>query len=513
MEAGRDSVQLAELVAAVSLVADHASGVPLEHGLRSCFLAQRLAERAGLDGEVCRDVFYVSLLRAIGCTSDAHEQAALFGDEIAARRDLNLAAHLSPRELVGALGRHAGSGLPPLQRARVLARTLASGNALPRRIAAAHCEAAERFANRLGAGSRVAAALRRQFERWDGKGYPAGLRGEEIPLAARFTQVAYDALLLQAHTGAVERVRSAGGTLYDPAVVRLLAPDDATDVAGLLSPWEAALALEPGGPTPLSDEQLDGACRAAADFADLKSPWLLGHSSAVAELAEAAGWRLRLPAAEVATLRRGALLHDLGRAAVSSGVWDRAGPLDTGDWELVRLHPYHAERALTRSAALEPFGALAGLHHERLDGSGYHRGAMAPQLGTAARVLAASDAYQAMTEPRPHRPPLAPEQAADELEAGVRAGRLDGEAVGAVLASAGQRARRPRRAYPAGLSEREVAVLCLLARGHRNREIAARLGIAPKTVGHHVQHVYAKIRVSTRATAALYALEHELLRE
>ena len=521
-----DPVQLAELIAALSLAADQASGVTLEHGLRTCLLATRLAGRAGLGPADCREVYYVALLRSIGCTSDAAEQAALFGDEIAARTELNLAAHLPTREVLGVLVRHAsaGAGSSPGRRAAAAGRVLAAGPKMPRAVATAHCAAAERLGARLGLGGRVPAALGALFERWDGKGFPAGRRGAEIPAAARFAQVAYDALLLHEHLGgdggdgavAAGRVAAAAGTLYDPAVAGLLTPADVAETAGLPAPWDDALAAEPGGPTPLSGEQLDRACQAAADFADLKSPWLLGHSRAVAELAEAAAWRAGLPAADVARVRRAALLHDLGRVAVPSGVWNRPGPLRAAEREQARLHPYHTERALGRSPRLAPLGDLAGAHHERLDGSGYHRGSKAGQLTTAARLLAAADCYQGRTEARPHRAALPPEAAAADLEAQVRAGRLDADAVRAVLSAAGQRGpgRDPsaRPVLPGGLSPREAQVLGLLARGRSSRQIAAELGITQKTAGHHIQHIYAKLGVSTRATAALFALEHGLLR-
>jgi putative nucleotidyltransferase with HDIG domain len=532
MERSADRVELAGLVAAVSLAADLASGVTLEHGLRTCLLATRLAGRAGLDEAARRDVYYTSLLRSIGCTSDAHEQSVLFGNEIAARTELNLAAHLTPRQLLGVLARHAGSGEPPLRRVQALARALAAAPDLPRAVATAHCQAAERLGRRLGFSGAVPEALNSLFERWDGKGHPRGLRGEDIPPAARFTQVAYDALLLHEHLGGTGQAAAAAGTLYDPWVAGLLDPGDVAEAAGLPSPWDETLAAEPGGPTPIDGDRLDEACRAAADFADLKSPWLLGHSRAVAELAEAAAWRLGLAGAEVDTVRRAALLHDLGRVTVPAGVWDRPGPLRGGDWELVRLHAYQTERALARSAGLAALGAVAGAHHERLDGSGYHRGAQAAQLAVPARLLAAADAYQAMTEDRPHRTALPPAQAAAEVTGLVRSGRLDGDCAAAVLAAAGLASAglasaglasaglasagqaipaASRRRAPGDLSPREVEVLCLLARGQSNRQIAARLGITPKTAGHHVQHVYTKIGVSNRATAALFALENGLL--
>jgi HD-GYP domain-containing protein (c-di-GMP phosphodiesterase class II) len=358
--------------------------------------------------------------------------------------------------------------------------------------------------------SNVPASLYAVFERWDGKGFPAGLRASQIPVAARFVQVSYDALLLAEHFGDTERVGKLAGTCYDPDIAALLAPGDAADVLELVTPWDMVLAGDPGGPTALTGDQFDRACEAAADFADLKSPWLLGHSRGVAGLAEAA-WRAGLGSAEVAAVRRAGLLHDLGRAAIPSGIWDHYGPLRDNEREQVRLHAYYTERVLARSPGLAPLGIIAGAHHERLDGSGYHRGCVAAQLPVAARLLAAADSYQAMLMPRPHRGRREPEHAAAELESQVRSGGLDGTAVGAVLAAAGHRQRASRPVLPAGLSEREAQVLALLARGTSNRQIAGQLGITPKTAGHHVQHIYTKIGVSTRAAAALFALQHDLL--
>jgi hypothetical protein len=164
-----------------------------------------------------------------------------------------------------------------------------------------------------------------------------------------------------------------------------------------------------------------------------------------------------------------------------------------GEWELVRLHAYHGERALARSPRLAPLGVIAGAHHERLDGSGYHRGSAGARLPVEARLLAAADCYQAMTHARPYRERLDPERAAGELQAQVRAGRLDGAAVQAVLTVADHTGKAGSRAFPAGLSDREAQVLTLLARGNSNRQIASQLGITPKTAGHHVEHLYAKI--------------------
>jgi DNA-binding CsgD family transcriptional regulator len=206
------------------------------------------------------------------------------------------------------------------------------------------------------------------------------------------------------------------------------------------------------------------------------------------------------------------LLHDVGRAGVSNAVWEKPGPLTGAEWEQVRLHPYYTERILATSSSLTPVAAVAGLHHERLDGSGYHRGCGASSLGSAARVLAAADSFQAMTQRRPHRPALDADQAGEELRGDAHRGRLDPDAVAAVLDAAGKPYRPARGgSQPGGLSSREVEVLRLVAEGCSNPEIGRRLGVSRRTAEHHVQHIYTKLGVSTRAAAALFALEHDLL--
>ena len=262
----------------------------------------------------------------------------------------------------------------------------------------------------------------------------------------------------------------------------------------------------------LSWDRFDAALLAIANFVDLKSPYSLGHSSAVADLAAQAGPRLGLAEAEARTLRRAGLVHDFGRLGVSNAIWDKRGPLGAGEWERVRLHPYMTERMLQQSAVLAPLGAIAVQHRERLDGSGYPRQLSGASISRSARILAAADAYQAMREPRPHRPERTADEAAAELRADVRAGRLDAEVVEAVLGAAGHRVSR-RREGPAGLTPREVEVLILLARGLSNKEIARQLVISPKTAGNHIEHIYSKIGASTRAKASLFAMQHGLLPE
>jgi HD-GYP domain-containing protein (c-di-GMP phosphodiesterase class II) len=305
-------------------------------------------------------------------------------------------------------------------------------------------------------------------------------------------------------------VRERAGGAFDPAIAAVLA-DQAAEILALddeRSAWKETLASEPSPESILEDQAIDEALAAMGDFADLASPYLVGHSAGVAQLATAAAQRYGLPTGDHRAVTRAALVHDVGRVAVPFHIWKKPAPLTPDEWERVRLHAYHTERILSRSPFLAPLAPVSTGHHERLDGSGYHRGATAVALTPAARLLAAADAYHAMTEPRAHREALPPAQAAELLDEQARAGRLDGECVAAVLAAAGH--RTPRVSRPAGLTEREAQVVGLLARGLQTKQIGRALGITTKTADHHMQHAYAKIGVSTRAAAALFAMQHGL---
>jgi HD-GYP domain-containing protein (c-di-GMP phosphodiesterase class II) len=230
----------------------------------------------------------------------------------------------------------------------------------------------------------------------------------------------------------------------------------------------------------------------------------------VAGLVSGAASRLNLNAVDRQHLHRAALTAGYGRLGVSNTIWDKPGPLTVAEWERVRLAPQLAQRMLRQSPTLAPVARIVAHVRERLDGSGYPSGVDGPAIAPAARLLAVADAYQAMIEPRPHRRALSSADAAHELRAEVRLGRLDAEAVEAILATAGHTGRH-RRTNVAALTSRELEVLRLAARGLSNREIGQRLTITPKTVGNHIEHIYTKIGETSRAGAALFAMRNGLM--
>jgi HD-GYP domain-containing protein (c-di-GMP phosphodiesterase class II) len=509
-------IRAAEVVGALSLATDLGTGQPLEHALRTAVLAVRLGDLAGASARELADTYYIALLHASGCTSNGHEAALLYGDDIEHRAAFYLIDPTSPEEVLAFYRAHVGAGQPPEVRAALIEDAIANAGPRARDAFAAMCEVAQRFAGWLDLASSIQTALEYVFARWDGRGFPA-VGGDAIPLPMRLLHVARDLSLFLSAAGPEEAravLERRTGTAYEPRLTELALQNFDELLAGLdeAHMWEQVLAIEPFPQLWIAGERVDASFMAFAALTGLKSPWLREHSTEVADLAESAAWHLRLPGAVVTLLRRAALAHDLGRVGVSNAIWEKAGPLGFGEWERVRLHPHFTERAFAQSQELAPIGILAGSHHERLDGSGYHRGTRAPGLGQAARILAAADCYAAMREPRPYRPALAATEAEAELMQEAAAGRLDPAAVDAVLVAAGHRVPHRPRELPSGLTQRELEILLVLARGKSNQQIAADLSISAKTVGNHVQHVYEKTGVRSRAAATLWAFEHDLVR-
>jgi HD-GYP domain-containing protein (c-di-GMP phosphodiesterase class II) len=502
-----------EVIGILSLATDFAIGQPLGYGLRSAIASVSLARSMGLGEAVAAEAYYHGLLRYCGCTAETDKLNALFGDEITIRKDFSAIDPADGPEFVRVLMAHVGparAGHPPLAHGdenfmNVVGTTVG--------VFSSHCEVAARIGARLGLPASVQRNLGQLYERWDGHGFPNHISGEAIAPAVRVVLIVQDALALldiMPMERAATVIAGRSGGPYDPAVVaafvplmpRLLAPLSDDDA------WTAAMAFDAAEDAVLSEAQIDAVSEVIADFIDLKSPLIAGHSRAVAALIDGAAAAARISGAGRAELRRAALWHDIGYIAIGG-----TARFDTAEGsERSRLHPYFAGRMVPRALGLAAIGALIAEHHERLDGSGFHRGVRASELSPAGRLLAVAEAYQNLVEDRPFRVTLTPAQAAAQLLEEVKRGTLDGEAVAAVLEAAGQRKRGKKVPFVAGLTGREVDVLRLLAKGSTTKDIGAALGLSPKTVDNHTQSIYAKIGVKTRGGATLFAMEHGLLR-
>ncbi|BBZ37849.1 HD domain-containing phosphohydrolase [Mycobacterium conspicuum] len=505
------AVSRTEILAALSLAIDLGLGQPMDHMLRSAVMGARLAERLGLGERERGTVFYTNLVMWIGCHADSHEYARWFGDDIAMRR----ASHLidwsgAPyrRFLMGNLGR--GSALP--KRAQLAAKVFLDARGNLGALVQSHCLSAALLAEEIGLGADVGEALPFAYERWDGSGLPAGAAGSQIPMAMRVAQLADIAEVHHRTYGAeaaIAEVRRRSGKQFDPDVVAAFAAAADDLLREHEDVWSTAAELAPDPGAALDDAALDRLLCAMGDFVDLKCPFTLGHSRAVAQLAENAGKCAGLPPDDVDVLRRAGHVHDLGRIGVSNRVWEKPGELTHAERERVNLHPYLTGRILARVGGLKAVREVAVNHHERLDGSGYPNGLRGEDLSLRDRVLAAAESYCAAMEPRPYRDALDEAAAAKKLRSEAAGGRLDGGAVEAVLEAAGHRPSRTA-ARPAGLTRREAEVLLHVAQGLSNRQIASALWISEKTVRNHVEHIYAKIGVSNRIGASLYATRHGL---
>lgn len=458
---------------------------------------------AGADAAERATTWWTSSLRFLGCTGHAFETAVVFGDEIELRAESLRADAANPADFTRLMISRAGPGQSGPSRLRSVLALLAGGRKAAELNFRMACEVADAFAIRLGLGEAVRIALVANFERWNGRGFPKGIKGGGIPRPMRIAQLSHELEVLARIEGigrALGIIRHRRGNAYDPELVDLALGQAAGwwEAVEPADPWDAALAVAPTC-APLSDAAAREALLVLADFADLKSPWTSGHSRGVAALAlEACG-----PAAEAA-----ALVHDLGRVAVPNTIWDKPALLTRDERDRAETHALVTDQLLRRLSYTAALAEPACAAHERIDGSGYHRRLGGAHLGEAQRVIAAADCYQALTSIRPYRAAHSPEAAAAELRAMSAAGKLDGEAVERVLSAAGHRRDATRPTLPGGLSAREADVLRLLTLGLTTRQIADELVISAKTADHHVQHIYNKIGVSTRGAAALFAIEH-----
>ncbi len=402
------AVRLADPLAGLSRFADLGFGLQVGSSLRSCALATKLARALDLPTADVQAAFYTALLHHVGCVGYAHETARLFGDELIANIAAGRTDAASTRDTLTTFLPALLRGTRGMERARVVFAAATKGGRWGTEFTTTACEVGRDSARRLGLPEEVQASLFHVYDLWKDK---------QIPIGARIARLTGIAVLFESLGGrdlAVQAVRRRSGGMLDPDLVASFtnhATEWLTDLDNS-DPLALVLEIEPHPQVTLPDVRL--AAEVFADLTDLKSPHLLGHSRGVAALAVDAAEQLRLPEAARADLEVAGLLHDVGRVAVSNAVWDKPGPLNADEWERVRLHPYHSERILDGSAALAALAPLVGRHHERLDGSGYHRGCTATDLSMPARILAAADAYRTRIEPRPHRATGEPEQAANQ---------------------------------------------------------------------------------------------------
>jgi HD-GYP domain-containing protein (c-di-GMP phosphodiesterase class II) len=511
---------MAEVLGAFSLATDLGMAQPMGHVLRTCYIAMRIGRELKLAEADQAILFYATLLMHSGCPASSSLMAAVVRtDEMDATRAVNRRAYSHPLEEIEALVQHVAPDAPLLLRLQYIVQALAHAPRSKRENRIGTCEVGALMARRLGMPAAVEQTLLNLFEHWDGTGYHH-LRGEQIPLCARIVDPASMLEILHEIGGRAAMEQTARAQRG-----KVLAPDVADAFLALSREarfWQELsgedlhrrlLDMESENPCQyIGPERLDDVVLAFAHFADAKSVATLGHAEGTAYVAEAMAQQMSLPADEIVTIRRAALLHDLGLVAIGVNLIEKRGPLTPAEQERIRLHPYYTERILSSVPGFQAVAAIAGGHHEWLNGQGYYRGLSGQAVPLGARILAVADAFHELTEDYPGHPARERDEAFRALapKVGSQLAPECYEALSQVLSLSLPKSAR-RRALPAGLTDREVEVLRLVAKGRTNKQVAEHLVLSEKTVGHHVEHIYNKIGVSTRAAAVFYALEHDLI--
>ncbi len=431
-------LRLSEVMAALSHALDISDGHPAGHATRTCLIGMRVADEIDLDTADRSALFYGLLLKDLGCSSNAARLSSLYGadDHVAKRNAKRIDQTRLPEALVYIVRNSGGF--------RDLVRVLAAGAKTMREVTETRCERGAEIARMLELPEETAQTIYSIDEHWDGKGHPHGLAGDEIPLLARIACLAQTTeVFLREHglAAALEMAEKRSGRWFDPALVRILRATavDREFWRGVESEDAGArvAALEPDDRLVIADEaRLDRVAEAFAQVIDAKSPYTARHSERVAEIAVATATTLGFPDESLRDLRRAGLLHDIGKLAISNLILDKPGKLTEEEFAAVKRHPLVTEQILRRVTRFADIADIAAAHHEKLDGSGYHRGVRGDELGLPARVLAVADIFEAMTADRPYRQPMEMEQALELMRRDVGA-RICPDAFGALERSAG----------------------------------------------------------------------------
>ena len=408
-------LRMAEVLGALSHALDMTEGQPPGHCLRSCWIGMHVGAAMDLGPDELATLYYTLLLKDAGCSSNAARLWELYGgDDRLVKNDYKQVDSQSLLQLGHFVLRHAGAGEALRERfARVL-NLVRHGEGLATELVATRCERGAQIALQLGFSAAVADGVHSLDEHWNGRGKPEGLRGERIPLNARIALLAQVVDVFH-HAGGLDaalgEVRQRSGQWFDPAVVAAF-----EQVARDKGFWAAlgdtgvarrVLDLEPRQDALNVDEdRLDAIAEAFGQVVDAKSPYTYGHSTRVAQVAAAVAGELGLEPSRRRWLRRGALLHDLGKLGVSNGILDKPGKLDPEEWDQMRAHARYTEEILSRIGVFRELAQVAGAHHERLDGKGYPYGLTAERISLETRVITVADIFDAITAARPYRGPM-----------------------------------------------------------------------------------------------------------
>lgn len=404
-------IRLSELIGALSHALDITEGQPEGHCMRCCWIGMHLGDMVGLSERERWELYYTLLLKDLGCSSNAARICQLYlTDDLTFKRDFKTVDGSLPQVMRFVLS-HTGLEAGLAERFRALMTVFSRGEQLASELIQTRCQRGAAIARKLRFSDAVAAGVHSLDEHWNGGGKPDGLRGEAIPLYSRIALLAQVVDVFHSTAGplaALREVERRAGRWFEPALVEAFRDLASSDVfwQRLASPElaGAVLALEPGCfVVPLDDDYLDEIAEAFGQVVDSKSPYTAGHSARVALYADLVAEALGLSIERRRWLRRGALLHDVGKLGVSNAILDKPGRLDAQEWQAVQAHAAHTEAILSRIGAFSELARVAAAHHERLDGTGYPRGLAADEISLETRIITVADVFDAITAARPYR--------------------------------------------------------------------------------------------------------------
>ncbi len=509
----QSTTSLAELLCALSFVADIGMGQRIEHGLRSAYIGLEICRESGLSAEDEEAVFYGALLKDAGCTACAGVFAVLFGgDDLGPREDCLLLRPDHVTDAVSWFWKHSPADMHLPARMAKLFTFMTECRGVVTEGVTAHCEIGHMYASRLGLPEAVGEAVHYSWERWDGKNMGYHLKGAAIPLTARVLHAAQTveaAYTFGTETAAAAMAKERRGTAFDPDIadVLLRLAENPAFWSPLAEDSVHDHLMEMRRPAAYDDldpAQVDGVCEVLADFADAKCRRTWHHSEQVAATARAIAETLRFNTSDVGEIWRAGLVHDIGKAAVPVGILEKGDYVSDAERERFRTHPEYTERVLSRIEPLRSLAPIAAAHHEQLDGNGYHRGVAAGSLNFFARILATADRYVLMQADG-----SSSDRSLAQIDALVGSA-LDGDCVAALRKTIGGAPVVRPATNRANLTDREIEVLRLAANGSTAKDIAETLVISRKTAEHHLENIYNKLGVTSKTAAAVYAVTNGL---
>lgn len=408
-------MRLSEVIGALSYALDLTEGQPPGHSLRCAWIGMHVGQALALTSQQLSDLYYTLLLKDAGCSSNAARLWELYGgDERITKHDYKTVDSQSLLALGRFVLQHTGPGEPLRRRVQRLFNVARNGEDLADELVQTRCERGARIVQQLGFDKAVADGVYALDEHWNGKGRPNRVQGEAIPLNARIALLAQVVDVFNAVGGpaaAAAEVCRRAGSWFDPKIV-----DTFLIISRQGGFWEGlnvegldlrVARIEPSARLIIIDEdKLDVIAEAFADIIDAKSAFTSGHSRRVTRYADAIASNLGLGPARRRWLRRASLLHDIGKLGVSTGVLDKQGKLDATEWESIKRHATLSEDILFRMSAFRDMAAIAGAHHERLDGKGYPKGLAGDAIALETRIITTGDIFDAITARRPYRDPM-----------------------------------------------------------------------------------------------------------